>query len=59
MTQETVHAKPIMSQGELAFLAWVESDESDTKDKPMVVIKQLPDASLREYLQVVAELIDN
>jgi len=59
MTRELVHAKPVMSQGELAFLAWLETDETSDKDPPMVIIKQLPDVSLKEYLEVVAELIDN
>lgn len=59
MTQESVHAKPIMSEGELAFLAWVESDETDIDNTPKVVIKRLPNATLKEYLLVVAELIDN
>ena len=57
--QETVHAKPIMSEGELAFLAWVESDAPGTDNTPQVVIKRLPDATLKDYLLVVAELIDN
>lgn len=59
MTRELVHAKPIITEGELAFLAWVKTDEPSDKDNPMVIIKQLPDASLKDYLQVVAELIDN